>query len=312
MSRVKLPELPISKLEKTRLKRKYVKILGASEEVDDKMIGESITNYLLPEVDYKDAVCLDLGANIGAFTQLALDSGASKVVAVECDLRNFEKLQSAYSNDDYVDLVYAAVSGLPDKTLKIFKATSQNAHCGTSIMNKIKFNEYDEVENIHLKKLLKKYQPDIVIHLAAESHVDRSIDFPKDFVQNNILGTFNILEILRKKKLRPIFTQISTDEVFGSLKTSQKSFNENSLIKPNSPYSASKASADHLVRSYNKTFNFKTIITHSSNNFGERQHPEKLIPLSIMQLLNKKKIPIYVLKSSSIYQVAKLIQFIVS
>mgnify|MGYP000241403155 CR=1 FL=1 len=180
MSRVKLPELPISKLEKTRLKRKYVKILGASEEVDDKMIGESITNYLLPEVDYKDAVCLDLGANIGAFTQLALDSGASKVVAVECDLRNFEKPQSAYSNDDYVDLVYAAVSGLPDKTLKIFKATSQNAHCGTSIMNKIKFNEYDEVENIHLKKLLKKYQPDIIkmdIESAEYTLMDTLIDY---------------------------------------------------------------------------------------------------------------------------------------
>ena len=143
-----------------------------------------------------------------------------------------------------------------------------------------------------LDKIINK-KIDCIVNFAAQTHVDRSIDFPSDFVQNNILGTFNILEILRKKKLRPIFTQISTDEVFGSLKSSQKSFNENSLIKPNSPYSASKASADHLVRSYNKTFNFKTIITHSSNNFGERQHPEKLIPLSIMQLLNKKRIPIY-------------------
>ena len=96
-----------------------------------------------------------------------------------------------------------------------------------------------------------------------------------------------------RKKINPLFVQISTDEVFGSLGYKQKSFNENSLIKPNSPYSASKASADHLVRSYQKTFNLKTIITHSSNNFGERQHPEKLIPLAILQLLQRKEIPVY-------------------
>jgi dTDP-glucose 4,6-dehydratase len=143
-----------------------------------------------------------------------------------------------------------------------------------------------------LDKIIDK-KIDCIVNFAAQTHVDRSIDFPKDFVKNNILGTFNILEILRKKKIKPIFTQISTDEVFGSLNQSQKSFDESSSIKPNSPYSASKASADHLVRAYNKTFNFKTIITHSSNNYGERQHPEKLIPLSIMQLLNKKKIPVY-------------------
>jgi len=134
---------------------------------------------------------------------------------------------------------------------------------------------------------------DCIVNFAAQTHVDRSIDFPKDFIQNNIYGTFNLLEVIRKKKIDPLFVQISTDEVFGSLTKNQKSFNENSPIKPNSPYSASKASADHLVRSYNKTFNLKTIITHSSNNFGERQHPEKLVPLSIMQLLQGKKIPVY-------------------
>ena len=134
---------------------------------------------------------------------------------------------------------------------------------------------------------------DCIVNFAAQTHVDRSIDFPNDFVQNNIIGTFNLLEIIRKKKINTLFVQISTDEVFGSLKKYQKSFTENSAIRPNSPYSASKASADHLVRSYAKTFNLKTIITHSSNNFGERQHPEKLIPLSIMQLLRGNKIPIY-------------------
>tara|TARA_Y100000768_G_scaffold388500_1_gene384734 strand:+ start:1136 stop:2134 length:999 start_codon:yes stop_codon:yes gene_type:complete len=143
-----------------------------------------------------------------------------------------------------------------------------------------------------LTKIISK-KTDCIVNFAAQTHVDRSIDFPKDFIKNNVLGTFNILEIIRKKKLNPIFVQISTDEVFGSLNSKQKRFNENSPIKPNSPYSASKASADHLVRSYHKTFNLRTIITHSSNNFGERQHPEKLIPLSILQLLQGKQIPVY-------------------
>jgi FkbM family methyltransferase len=185
MSRVKLPEFPISKLERTRLKKKYVKILGAAEGVDDSMIGESIANYLIPEVDYKGMVCLDLGANIGAFTQIALDSGASKVCTVECDARNFEKLESSFKNDDYVDLVYAAVSGLRDKTLKIFKSSSQNAHCSTSIMNKMKFNEYDEVENIHLKKLLKKYKPDIIkmdIESAEYTLIDTLIEYSPKYL----------------------------------------------------------------------------------------------------------------------------------
>jgi FkbM family methyltransferase len=185
MSRVKLPEFPILKLEKTRLKKKYVKILGASEGVDDTMIAESIANYLIPEVDYKGAVCLDLGANIGTFTQIALDSGASKVCTVECDVRNFEKLRETFKNDDYVDLVYAAVSGLPEKTLKIFKSNSQNAHCSTSIENKIKFSEYDYVENIHLKKLLKKYKPDIIkmdIESAEYTLIDTLIDYQPKYL----------------------------------------------------------------------------------------------------------------------------------
>ena len=143
-----------------------------------------------------------------------------------------------------------------------------------------------------LNKIINK-DIDCIVNFAAQTHVDRSIDFPQDFIQNNILGTFNLLELIRKKKINPIFVQISTDEVFGSLSKKEKSFNELSRFKPNSPYSASKASADHLVRSYNKTFNLRTIITHSSNNYGERQHPEKLIPLSILQLLQNKEIPVY-------------------
>jgi len=150
--------------------------------------------------------------------------------------------------------------------------------------------------NICDNKLISKVitnKIDCIVNFAAQTHVDRSIDFPKDFVKNNIIGTFNLLEVIRKKKINPLFVQISTDEVFGSLDSKQKSFNEKSQINPNSPYSASKASADHLVRSYFKTFNFKTIITHSSNNFGERQHPEKLIPLSVMQIIKGKEVPLY-------------------
>lgn len=155
-----------------------------------------------------------------------------------------------------------------------------------------KFKQGDICDLKFLNKIITK-KAHCIVNFAAQTHVDRSIDFPKDFVQNNIIGTFNLLEVIRKKKINPLFVQISTDEVFGSLSYKQKSFNENSLIKPNSPYSASKASADHLVRSYQKTFNLKTIITHSSNNFGERQHPEKLIPLAILQLLQGKEIPVY-------------------
>ena len=155
-----------------------------------------------------------------------------------------------------------------------------------------KFKQGNICDLKFLNKIITK-KIDCIVNFAAQTHVDRSIDFPKDFIQNNIIGTFNILEVIRKKKINPLFVQISTDEVFGSLSSKQNSFNENSPFKPNSPYSASKASADHLVRSYYKTFNLKTIITHSSNNFGERQHPEKLIPLSILQLMQNKEIPVY-------------------
>lgn len=157
---------------------------------------------------------------------------------------------------------------------------------------KYKFIKGDICNYKFINKLITN-KIDCIVNFAAQTHVDRSIDFPKDFLENNIIGTFNLLEVIRKKKINPLFVQISTDEVFGSLRSSEKSFNEKSQINPNSPYSASKASADHFVRSYFKTFKLKTIITHSSNNFGERQHPEKLIPLSIMQIIKGKEVPIY-------------------
>jgi dTDP-glucose 4,6-dehydratase len=152
-----------------------------------------------------------------------------------------------------------------------------------------------------LKDIFHSFKPDRVIHLAAESHVDKSIDSPKDFIDTNIVGTFNLLECTRiffkelsnseKEGFR--FIHVSTDEVFGDLNDGDSLFNENSRYKPNSPYSASKASSDHLVRAWNKTYDLPTIITNCSNNYGPFQLPEKLIPLTILNALEKKDIPIY-------------------
>ena len=148
---------------------------------------------------------------------------------------------------------------------------------------------------------LKKYSPRAIINFAAESHVDRSIENPNDFIQTNIVGTHNLLqccveyllEINQKFKNEFRFLHISTDEVYGSLNKNEQPFTENNKYKPNSPYSASKASSDHLVRSYYKTFNLPILITHSSNNYGPYQLSEKLIPLIINKAIKKEKIPIY-------------------
>jgi len=149
-----------------------------------------------------------------------------------------------------------------------------------------------------LSEIFNKYQPEAVFHFAAESHVDRSISGPRNFIDSNILGTFNLLmssrEFLDAKAPRRFkFFHISTDEVFGSLENWDPSFSESSNYSPNSPYSASKASSDMLVRSFIKTFNFPAIITNCSNNFGPFQSPEKLIPLTVFNAINEKKIPIY-------------------
>ena len=160
--------------------------------------------------------------------------------------------------------------------------------------------------NINLKSIedtkdaVQKADPDIIFHLAAESHVDRSIMEPKVFIESNITGTFNLLEAsrshwenlpdLRKRKFK--FIHISTDEVFGSLKKNDL-FNENSNYDPRSPYSASKAASDHLAKAWFNTYNLPTIITNCSNNFGPFQFPEKLIPLIILNALKGEQIPIY-------------------
>jgi len=158
------------------------------------------------------------------------------------------------------------------------------------VINEIEFYKIDLLDFENLKNLILDKKPDIVIHLASQTHVDRSILFPRAFLENNIIGTFNLLESLRSIKIDK-FIHISTDEVYGEIK--EGSFNENSLLLPNSPYSFSKASADLLVRVYYKTYKIPSIIIRPTNNYGPFQYPEKLIPLTILKCLNNEKIPIY-------------------
>tara|TARA_B100000965_G_scaffold193669_1_gene161698 strand:- start:19599 stop:20600 length:1002 start_codon:yes stop_codon:yes gene_type:complete len=167
--------------------------------------------------------------------------------------------------------------------------------------DKYMFKKVDICNEKDLVEIFGEYKPDAVMHLAAESHVDRSIDDPKEFIKTNIFGTFNLLEVSRHywealdKKLKSKFRfhHISTDEVFGDLQKDDKKFTEQTPYKPSSPYSASKASSDHLVRSWNRTYELPIIITNCSNNYGPYQHDEKLIPLMISNALNEKKLPVY-------------------
>ncbi|PIR06438.1 MAG: dTDP-glucose 4,6-dehydratase [Candidatus Komeilibacteria bacterium CG11_big_fil_rev_8_21_14_0_20_36_20] len=142
-----------------------------------------------------------------------------------------------------------------------------------------------------VSELIKKYQIDLIVHFAAESHVDRSISGPDIFLQTNILGTANLLKAaLDNNKVR--FHQVSTDEVFGSL-GKEGYFSEGTVYNPSSPYAASKASADHLVRAYHHTYGLPITISNCSNNYGPYQFPEKILPLFITNLLEKKKMPLY-------------------
>ena len=163
------------------------------------------------------------------------------------------------------------------------------------------FTRGDIVDGELISSLLNEYQPDAVINFAAESHVDRSIDGPEPFVQTNVVGTLKLLESFkvyneaqsedRRKNLR--FLHVSTDEVYGSLSADDPAFCETTPYAPNSPYSASKAGADHLVRAYFHTYGLPVLTTNCSNNYGGFQFPEKLIPLMILNALEGKKLPIY-------------------
>jgi dTDP-glucose 4,6-dehydratase len=155
-----------------------------------------------------------------------------------------------------------------------------------------KFYKQDINNKIFIKKILEKYKPSIIFNLAAETHVDRSIDGPKQFIESNILGVFNLLEAIRDYKKKIKLIHISTDEVYGDIKKNHKS-KEEDRYNPSSPYSASKASGDLLIKSYIRTYKIPAIITNCCNNFGPNQYPEKLIPTIIYNILNKKPIPIY-------------------
>ena len=164
-----------------------------------------------------------------------------------------------------------------------------------------KFIKADICDGEKVSEALEEFQIDAVVNFAAESHVDRSIDGPEPFVETNVVGTLRLLEAFkayynsqsedRKSSLR--FLHVSTDEVYGSLKMDDPAFCETTPYAPNSPYSASKASADHLVRAYHHTFGLPTITTNCSNNYGPYQFPEKLIPLMILNACEGKSLPIY-------------------
>jgi dTDP-glucose 4,6-dehydratase len=163
------------------------------------------------------------------------------------------------------------------------------------------FVQADIADTGAVAALLAKHQPRAVVHFAAESHVDRSIHGPEDFIQTNIVGTFKLLEAVRAHhnalsaadQAAFRFLHVSTDEVYGSLKSGDPAFTEKNIYEPNSPYSASKAASDHLVRAYHHTYGLPVLTTNCSNNYGPYHFPEKLIPLMIVNALAGKPLPVY-------------------
>lgn len=163
------------------------------------------------------------------------------------------------------------------------------------------FEQVDICDFASLERVFSEHQPDAVMHLAAESHVDRSIDGPAAFIQTNLVGTFNMLEVARQywKNLDQMkqsafrFHHISTDEVYGDLEGTDDLFTEQTSYEPSSPYSASKAGSDHLVRAWGRTYGFPVLVTNCSNNYGPYHFPEKLIPLMILNALDGKPLPVY-------------------
>lgn len=163
------------------------------------------------------------------------------------------------------------------------------------------FEHVDICQRDELDRVFSKHQPDLVMHLAAESHVDRSIDGPAAFIETNVMGTYHLLESARQywstldetRKTAFRFHHISTDEVYGDLQGTDDLFTETTSYAPSSPYSASKASSDHLVRAWQRTYGFPTLVTNCSNNYGPYHFPEKLIPLMILNALDGKPLPVY-------------------
>ena len=184
---------------------------------------------------------------------------------------------------------------------KLTYAANQSALKEVENNPRYAFEQIDICDLKAIESVFEKYQPNAVMHLAAESHVDRSIEGAAAFIQTNIIGTYTLLETARtywnelnaEKKVAFRFLHISTDEVYGDLEGSDDLFTETTPYAPSSPYSASKASSDHLVKAWHRTYGLPTIITHSSNNYGFYQYPEKLIPLMTLNALEGKSLPVY-------------------
>jgi dTDP-glucose 4,6-dehydratase len=184
---------------------------------------------------------------------------------------------------------------------KLTYAGNLNNLRAVEVHPRYRFEQGDIVDRDFVRDLLRREQPRAIVHFAAESHVDRSIHGPDDFVRTNVNGTFNLLEEARaywsalaetdRASFR--FLHVSTDEVYGSLGPSDPAFSETTPYAPNSPYSASKAASDHLVRAYHHTYGLPVLTTNCSNNYGPHQFPEKLIPLMILNACAGKPLPVY-------------------
>jgi dTDP-glucose 4,6-dehydratase len=179
---------------------------------------------------------------------------------------------------------------------KLTYAGNLNSLKEISDNSRYQFRQIDICDTKALEEIFTNFEPDAIMHLAAESHVDRSIDGPGQFIMTNLIGTYNLLEAARqlknsKPELR--FHHISTDEVYGDLELDDSLFTEATPYNPSSPYSASKAGSDHLVRAWHRTYGLKTIVTNCSNNYGPYHFPEKLIPLVILNALEGRPLPIY-------------------
>ncbi|WP_017221007.1 dTDP-glucose 4,6-dehydratase [Moritella dasanensis] len=194
-----------------------------------------------------------------------------------------------HTNDSVINLDKLTYAG----NLESLKSIEKN--------ERYKFVQADICDRTSLDLIFAEHQPDLVMHLAAESHVDRSIDGPAEFIETNIIGTYTMLEAARQywnqlassRKDAFRFHHISTDEVYGDLEGTDDLFTEMTSYEPSSPYSASKASSDHLVRAWLRTYGFPTVVTNCSNNYGPFHFPEKLIPLMILNALDGKPLPVY-------------------
>ena len=202
------------------------------------------------------------------------------------------------------ELIRHLLSSSNHRVVNVDKLTySGNLESLESINNSKRyyFEQIDICDEIEFKRVLVEKKPDTIIHLAAESHVDRSIDGPKEFILTNIVGTYTILEqsnqywqsLQGEKKDNFRFLHVSTDEVYGDLNGTDDYFSEATSYDPSSPYSASKASSDHLVRAWHRTYNLPVLITNCSNNYGPYQFPEKLIPHIILNAIAGKELPVY-------------------